>query len=176
MKRVAGDTVPTVRRLPRILLNAATGVSLVLCVATAVIWIASSSQTVRYARYDDSGSGLSVVIRSGGVDVGNYRDFPYGHDRFWELFNYETRFGVRWSWGTVPEPRATFWVARIPLWLITLPAAIIPIARLVPVFRRRRRHPRRGFCPACGYDLRATPDRCPECGTPVTTTPARSRP
>lgn len=54
----------------------------------------------------------------------------------------------------------------MPFWscallLLLPPAACLALA--MPALRRGRRV-RRGQCPTCGYDLRATKGRCPECG------------
>jgi hypothetical protein len=51
----------------------------------------------------------------------------------------------------------------VPHWFMAILLAIAPAMRLRAAAQHCRRD-RTGRCPACGYDLRATPDRCPECG------------
>ena len=60
-------------------------------------------------------------------------------------------------------PPAVWWrySVYVPHYAVALAAGILPAAWLR---RRWLRSDRRGLCRACGYDLRATPDRCPECG------------
>ncbi len=59
------------------------------------------------------------------------------------------------------------WTALVfPHWAGCVPLALV-LTAMLPARLRRRLRRRRGLCPQCGYDVRASPERCPECGTPV---------
>ena len=58
------------------------------------------------------------------------------------------------NWATSDELHAA-----IPCWFLAILTGVLPTRTLLRLCKRPP-----GFCPACGYDLRATPDRCPECG------------
>jgi hypothetical protein len=72
-------------------------------------------------------------------------------------------------------------VAAVPFWGVAAVTSLLPLAWAMTRWHdhvRRRRRVRRGLCPACAYDLRATPSgdvllpRCPECGLDAPAAPA----
>jgi hypothetical protein len=147
------------RCLPRILLNAATAVSLLLCGFYLVEW---------------KGGG-SVYLRSEYADDG-YPPLFNGKFRKSRHLRQEAEWcGITWG-ESVSDYRhldpTQPWTARLryvrlhPAWL-AIPTAVLPSVWVVR-WARRFRHAdgiAMGRCAACGYDLRASPERCPECGT-----------
>jgi predicted amidophosphoribosyltransferase len=65
----------------------------------------------------------------------------------------------------------TYFTLTVSLAYPLLLALPLPVGRLARHLHRRRAATS-GLCPACGYDLRATPDRCPECGYAAATSTA----
>jgi hypothetical protein len=57
-----------------------------------------------------------------------------------------------------------FFVSLVSVLLVCAWLASLVVRATGRLSGRRPRLTRSGRCPACGYDLRATPDRCPECG------------
>src|SRR5262245_4698088 len=157
--------------LPRRLLALAAIGSLILCLATIGLWVRS------YWGEDvvQRGSVVSLRILSG---VGELALVVFAPDPFFprgpatepfvggssnltKLLRKGQVYGLI-GFGYLRGDQSLRGVF-FPHWFLALLFAVLPAARLRAMLRDRRRN-RAGLCPACGYDLRATPERCPECG------------
>jgi hypothetical protein len=168
------------RRLLRILLNAATVLSLVLCVVTVAAWVRSyqARDAVWWSR-ENQRLLLGISTYRGGSTAAVVT--PVGRERLSPGVGWEQSAPARY--GDTLSSKGTFFnhfgfaldyyqgsavamrLLACPYWFIMLLTAILPGARLAGWRRRARRlRMRPGLCRHCGYDCRATPDRCPECG------------
>jgi hypothetical protein len=170
----------------RRLSTALAAISLVLIVPILLLWTRSYRQwdILGFLQTTSSGQMQFNALDSvkGRVIIGSVRNAPRNlphwtqdgrllHTRDASTITfYETtrmqRIGFDFKRSTSRRTGAGQWHLTIPWWFITLLNTTVSILALTyGVRRKKQRGP--GACPACGYDLRATPDRCPECGTAV---------
>jgi hypothetical protein len=175
--------------MKRRLLNLLTGLSVLLCVAVAVLWVRTcrrhdvvqfpdrrhSLYTTPHAVWSETASRPYWA----GISYASYEQPAHGYlGRFGPFLGYTVRpvvggrthaaLGFVYSSHVEPPPTSCgFTSVGVPLWAPLVLFSLLPATRLW----RRRKRPRSGTCPSCGYDLRATPDKCPECGhVPARTT------
>jgi hypothetical protein len=174
----------------RKLFNLATAISLVLCVATVVLWVRSYWRhdlvwcTLYPSGYNSFWSDNppdyifaslrgEMMVGPEGATIASWRahprldwiwvarTFPEGDHRGY-LNRYQNPILARFGLG-YSNPANGYWYVVFPHWFIATITALLPTCWLIRRLAARRRT-KAGRCPVCGYDLRATPERCPECG------------
>lgn len=165
-----------------------------ICCVTSLAWYRSHRTTDLIVWGDGAGRMYEIVTIPGQfrvTRVANWSgDLPFRWDSgriapWWPVFGQQPvraawlpvgvglqegsrRINAPWAGATAYAPvTVAYQIVAIPFAIPAFLAGMIALLPLVRRSRRRRiRHERaaQGLCPACGYDLRATPGRCPECG------------
>ena len=150
--------------------------SLLLALLTATGWVSSYRWNLA-AQWGGGTRRYHVMLRLGRMTwfvergrAGPLRFFhrpttPFGNNMADDVpstlgFGYEAH-------GWADPNVATTYTTNVPLWFVLALFLIAPGGVLIEKVRRARAARRAGYCPVCGYDLRATPNRCPECGREV---------
>lgn len=140
-------------RLPRILPNAPTVVSLALVLCFAGVWAVDPYPYDPDPPYDGGSWTYPAGFR-----LGRWRGGTPTRVTSLLGFQYAEFSGPRL--GVAEQPHS---LLVVPYWPVVLATSILPLRWSA---RRLRTHSRSRLarCVECGYDLRTTPGRCPECG------------
>jgi hypothetical protein len=179
--------------------NLISGLSLLLCIATAVLWIVSfivarpetyngRMRTVPLYHHGDPAQvafeieawdgqlGFKKITESKIMSTSGGAIQMQRTLKEWSILGvvFDRYVRVKLDFARRPLPGTYGQVSTllIPLYWPLLLFGILPMSRIFLVLQRRRRRTLRQvdhLCPSCGYDLRATPNACPECGTRILT-------
>jgi hypothetical protein len=156
----------------------ASALSLLVCLTAAALWIHSIGR-VTDAGWVGSDSGADFESMDGLLRVTLFSDAPAKT----AVPRWLTTRRISWRPPTLFEfqigrtntPPEGPWrlgnrrliIASIPYWFLVAATVVLPLCWLAPRLKRRLRT-RKGYCPACGYNLTAnTTGICSECGVTV---------